>query len=143
MQRAGVIAVIEDDPVDQRLALRALGKAPTNCVVLTFTKAEEALAYLADPAQANPDLILLDLNLPGMSGHEFLGQAKRDPALRRIPVVALTSSEAQGDVARAWDLGVCAYLVKPVSLPRLTQLLTDLVRFYFEEVTLPVASSAH
>jgi two-component system, chemotaxis family, response regulator Rcp1 len=84
-----------------------------------------------------PDLILLDLNLPRMSGREVLEQVKEDPGLRRIPVVVLTTSEAEEDVVRSYELHANAYVRKPVDFDQFTEVVRLIEDFWFTVVKLP------
>jgi DNA-binding NarL/FixJ family response regulator len=84
-----------------------------------------------------PHLIILDLNLPGRSGHDFLVELKSSPATQQIPVVVLSTSESPGDVDRAYRSFAACYLVKPESFATLVELMRDLSRFWFAKVKLP------
>ncbi len=134
--RAAQIVMIEDNRVDRIRATKALASVKLLNELHTYERAEEALDAFANKV-VHPDLILLDLNLPGMSGQEFLAEIKKEPKLCQVPVVALTSSEADEDVVSAWGLGVSAYIVKPVDLAGLSQVMQELAEFYFEVVVLP------
>lgn len=92
----------------------------------------------ADPtSEWRPDLILLDLNLPKLSGHEVLSRLKENPATARIPVIILTSSRAEGDVRRAYDSHANAYLKKPSTLDGLLTAAQDINNFWVRTATLP------
>jgi len=86
---------------------------------------------------ARPDLILLDLNLPRMDGREVLGEVKADPDLRRIPVVVITSSQAEQDIVRTYDLHANCYVTKPVDLSRFLEVVKSIEGFWLTVVTLP------
>jgi CheY-like chemotaxis protein len=91
-----------------------------------------------DPASApRPDLILLDLNMPRKDGREALHEIKADPALRRIPVVVLTTSKTEQDVLRSYDLGANSYITKPVTFDSLVEVVRTLGQYWFEIVELP------
>jgi CheY-like chemotaxis protein len=110
------ILLIEDNPGDVELTQHALhaGKIANYLTVTQY--GADALAHLhaaGDEAARRPQLILLDLNLPDMSGLDILKEVKADPALRQIPVVVLTSSEAETDVMRSYDLNAAGYVTKP------------------------------
>jgi CheY-like chemotaxis protein len=98
----------------------------------------------ADPSvdAPRPGIILLDLNMPRMDGREALAEIKADPSLRQIPVVVLTTSHADEDVVRSYDLGVSSFISKPVTFEGLVDLLRDFGRYWFEFVELPVDASA-
>jgi len=114
------IVLAEDNANDVELTLTALRENHVVNEVVVVRDGEEALDYLyrrnhyADRAGGNPALVLLDLKMPKVDGLEVLRQVKSDPALRSIPVVVLTSSREERDLARTYDLGVNAYVVKPV-----------------------------
>jgi two-component system response regulator len=87
--------------------------------------------------QTLPDLILLDLNLPQMNGHEILRQLKTDDTLKRIPVVILTSSAAEADIVKAYDLHANCYITKPVNLNSFIEVVNSIEYFWFTVVKLP------
>jgi len=100
--------------VDAMTVRRALGDLRVTNRLVHMENGEEALDYLRDPARERPCIILLDLNMPIMSGIEFLRIIKSDTQLKRIPVIVLTTSEEQRDVIGSFDLGVAGYMRKPV-----------------------------
>lgn len=108
------ILLVEDDEVDAMTVRRALKELHVNNPLAKVENGEEALAYLRQPGQIMPCIILLDLNMPVMGGIEFLQMVKQDPELKRIPVVVLTTSEEQQDKVASFDLGVAGYIRKPV-----------------------------
>lgn len=108
------ILLVEDDEVDAMTVRRALKELHVNNPLARAENGEEALAYLRQPGQDMPCIILLDLNMPVMGGIEFLQVIKQDPMLKRIPVVVLTTSEEQQDKVSSFDLGVAGYIRKPV-----------------------------
>ena len=131
------VLMVEDDPNDVVLVRRAFRKANLQHPVYAVEDGEAAIAYLdgrgeyADrDASPLPRLVLLDLKLPRKSGLEVLEWVKSQPRLKRIPVVVLTSSRQPSDVNRAYDLGVNAYLVKPVSFDRLLEMITAIEAFW-------------
>ena len=94
----------------------------------------------ADPANSpRPGLILLDLNMPRKDGREALAEIKSDPCLRKTPVVILTSSKAEEDICRSYDLGVNSYVAKPVTFDSLVDMVRTLGKYWFEIVELPVS----
>ena len=122
MSRAAHILLVDDNAMDIELTLDAFREKHLENTVRPLTNGEEALNYLfgrgpyADrDAYPLPALILLDLKLPGVDGHEVLRQIKTSLVLKRIPVIVLTSSREEGDRALSYDNGVNSYLVKPVS----------------------------
>ncbi len=108
------IMLVEDDEVDAMTVRRALKELHVANPLVRVENGEEALGALRDPAQAKPCIILLDLNMPVMGGIEFLQAVKHDAALKRIPVVVLTTSDEQQDKLASFDLGVAGYIRKPV-----------------------------
>ena len=141
------ILVADDDQEDCMLIRDAWHENRlANCLRFVSDGAE-LLDYLrragkyADAADApRPGLILLDLNMPRMDGREALGQIKGDPALRQIPVVVLTTSQAEEDIYRSYDLGVNSYVTKPVTFDSLVETIKVLGKYWFEIVELPVAA---
>ena len=138
------ILMAEDDPDDRLLTARALREYRLKNNIRFVENGEELLDYLhhrgkyADPALSpTPGLILLDLNMPKMDGRAALAQIKRDPALRKLPVVVLTTSKAEEDILRAYDMGVNSYITKPVTFPGLVEVMKTLSIYWFEIVKLP------
>jgi chemotaxis family two-component system response regulator Rcp1 len=135
------ILLVEDNPGDVRLTIEALkeGKMRNNLAVAK--DGVEALAYLrrqGSHASANrPDLILLDLNLPRKDGREVLAEIKEDPVLRRIPVVVLTTSKAEEDILRTYDLHANCYITKPVDLDQFISVVRSIDDFWLSVVRLP------
>lgn len=116
--RVARILLVEDNPGDVELTRRALGETTIPHVLEIVEDGEAAIAQLDAVAGTPdaPDLVLLDLNLPRVSGREVLAHIKATPGLRRIPVVMLTSSQAESDVHAAYDLHANSYVVKPVGV---------------------------
>ena len=135
------ILLVEDNPGDVRLTREALreGKVRNNLAVAA--DGVEAVAYLRKEGEyanaVRPDLILLDLNLPRKDGREVLEEIKADPALRNIPVVVLTSSQAEEDIVRAYDLHANCYVTKPVDLDQFIRVVESIEDFWFTIVKLP------
>ena len=105
---------------------------------------EELLDYLyhrgrfSDPASSpRPGIIFLDLNMPKKDGREALRELKSNPSFRQIPIIVLTTSKAEEDIYRTYDLGANSYITKPVTFPGLVQVMNDLGRYWFEIVDLP------
>ena len=131
------ILLVEDNAGDAQLMRIALAEALPAARLTVAGDGEQALTTLH---QAGPfELVLLDLNLPRLSGHEVLATLRgdEDPALRRQPVVVLTSSEAEADVERSYDLGASSHIRKPAGLDDLFATVESLTRYWFETVTLP------
>ena len=142
--RPVTLLLVEDDPDDCLLVREALAKSRLNSELRCLQDGEELLEYLrrlgkfADPKQSpRPGLILLDLNLPRKDGREALREIKNDPQLRAIPIVALTTSKSEEDVARAYNLGVNSYITKPVRFSALVEVMETLGKYWFEIVELP------
>jgi chemotaxis family two-component system response regulator Rcp1 len=135
--RPNRILLVDDSSGDAELFRLALADAQPDCDLLVVSDGEQALATLATGDL--PDLMVLDLNLPRLSGHEVLAdlRAAREPRLRRLPVVVLTSSAAPADVQRSYDLFASSHLVKPADVDRLFDLIDGLVRYWFGVVALP------
>ena len=134
--------LVEDNPADRVLLATALKGEPAPPELFTVENVAEALDFLyrrGEFADApRPHLILLDLNLPGGDGRVLLKQIKNDSALRGIPVVMLTTSDAASDVRSCYDLHANAYLVKPVGLTPLRELLAGVRSFWERSVADPV-----
>lgn len=135
------ILLVEDNPGDADLTVELLQEAATPSHVGVVATGEEALAVLhregAHAGSSRPDLILLDLNLPGISGHEVLARVKADPGLRTIPVIVLTTSTAEGDVHGCYDLQASAYIVKPVDLDQFSRIVRAVEEFWLSAVQYP------
>ena len=138
------ILMADDDPDDRLLAERALHEYRLKNGIRFVEDGEELMDYLyrrgkysAPGAAPTPGLILLDLNMPRKDGREALAEIKRDPVLHKIPVVVLTTSKAEEDIVRAYDLGVNSYITKPVSLQGLAEVMKTLSVYWFEIVKLP------
>ena len=130
------ILLIEDNPNDIELTMIALQKTQISNPVVSMRDGAEALEYLrrqgkwASRPDQNPAVILLDKKLPKVDGHEVLKAVRADPSLKRIPVVMLTSSREESDLLRSYDLGVNAYVVKPVQFDDFMAAIKDLGVFW-------------
>ncbi|RPJ55465.1 MAG: response regulator [Acidobacteria bacterium] len=135
------ILLVEDSPSDTELTIEALSEAKVANHLSAVQDGVEALAFLRrerEYAQApRPDLILLDLNLPRKDGREVLTELKGDPDLKTIPVVVLTSSSADEDVFRAYELQCNCYITKPVVFKDFLQVVRSIENFWLAVVTLP------
>ena len=136
------ILLIEDSPGDVRLTIEAFDEADVPGRLHVATDAVEAMAMLRqdgpDRPCLRPDLVLLDLNLPGKDGREVLAEIKGDPELCDIPVVVLTSSGDEQDVTRAYDLRANCYLVKPAGYPQFLEMVRRVESFWRGVVRPPV-----
>lgn len=133
------VLLVEDNPLDVRATLRAAQKLKINNQIDVVTDGQAAIDYLtsAQREKALPDLILLDLNLPGVDGHDVLRMVKSNEALQRIPVVVLTTSEDEADVHGAYDVGANAYVMKPIGLDGWQHVVSQIEGFWLTLVKLP------
>ena len=135
------ILLVEDDPGDVLMTQEALSDAKLVNNLHVVDNGEEALTFLRQesPYQdaPRPGLILLDLNLPRVDGREVLAEIKADEGLRRIPVVVLTTSEAEEDILRSYDLHANAYVTKPVDFESFVRVVRQVDDFYISVVRLP------
>ena len=142
------VLLVDDDADDRMLARDALAESRLANDLREVEDGEELLDYLhrrgkfADPAASpRPGLILLDLNMPRKDGREALREIKSNPNLRHIPIVVLTTSKAEEDIYRTYDLGVNSFITKPVTFEGLVGVMRALGRYWFEIVELPPAGS--
>jgi len=135
------ILLVEDDPGDVDLTMEVLGMAKVKLGINVVEDGVEALAYLRKEGKYGsavlPDLILLDLNMPRKDGRETLGEIKKDPKLKHIPVVILTTSNADSDVVKSYTLGASCYVTKPVGLDQFTEVVQSIESFWFTIVKFP------
>jgi CheY-like chemotaxis protein len=133
--------LVEDNPGDVRLVREAFREGEMNVHLTVASDGEEALAVLRRQGRhaeaPRPALILLDLNLPRMSGREFLAVVKADKELRRIPVVVLTSSRREQDILASYDLNANSCITKPADLERFLDVVRSIEHFWFKVATLP------
>lgn len=135
------ILLVEDDPGDVLMTTEALQDGKILHTLHVVNNGEDAVAFMertGSYAEApRPDIVLLDLNLPRLDGREVLARIKSDPDLRRIPVVILTTSEAEEDVLRSYDLHANAYVTKPVDFDRFVAVVQQVPEFFMSVVRLP------
>ncbi len=135
------VLLVEDDPGDVLLTKEALQDNKVHNRLHVVNNGVDAMAFLGreEPyaGAPTPDLVLLDLNLPRMDGREVLAAIKSDEALRRIPVVVLTTSEAEEDVLRSYNLHANAYITKPVDFTQFVRVVRQVDDFYLTVVRLP------
>lgn len=134
--KAVVILLVEDDIGDQKLTRQSLSKDKVGNDLRIVSTAEEGLEYLQRSKQGDeeypmPDLILLDLNMPGMGGKNFLKKLKSNEQLNSIPVVILTTSDADRDVLETYQLQAAGYIKKPASLEGFQETMHDLTDYWF------------
>ena len=130
------ILLVEDSLADIELTLEALKGAKVANEVVVKRDGAAALDYL-NSAVVRPDLVILDLNLPRLTGHEVLAAMRADERMRRIPVAVLTTSSADSDVARTYDLGANCFLTKPVDVDQFVDVVQSIDDFWLGLVRLP------
>ncbi|MDX1661597.1 MAG: response regulator [Gemmatimonadota bacterium] len=139
--RPADILLVEDNPSDVHLTEVALEEARIESRLHVVENGETALAFLRREAAygdaPRPEIVLLDLNLPGKDGRQVLAEIKADPALRTIPVIVLTTSTAPSDVARCYDLHANCYITKPVDFDQFENVVRTIESFWLRFVTLP------
>jgi two-component system response regulator len=142
--RKHAILLVEDNPADVKITQRALRESGLAVELIVVRDGQEAVEYLlrqgqhADAAQwQRPDLILLDLNLPKMSGREVLQRVRATPNLRAVPVVVLTTSRRQEDVVSMYACGANTYIEKPEEFQRFVQVLQTIHRYWLDTALLP------
>jgi two-component system, chemotaxis family, response regulator Rcp1 len=135
------VLLIEDDPGDVELTQEALAKSKLQLHLSVANDGEEAIAFLRQEGEyekaPQPDLILLDLNLPGMNGQEILYELKNDQYLKRIPVLVFTTSDLDEDVLRSYNLGASCYVTKPIGLKEFAKIVQSIEGFWFAVVRFP------
>jgi CheY-like chemotaxis protein len=140
-RRPAEILLVEDDEGDAFLTENALRASKIPFRLTTVSTGEDAMEFLFQrgihAGASRPDLVLLDLNLPGINGKDVLTELKQHASLRRIPVVVLTSSRAESDILRSYNLYANAYMVKPGDPTIFERLAGSLQGFWFESATLP------
>jgi two-component system, response regulator len=145
LARPITILLADDDEEDRMLTFDALNESRVVNDLKFVEDGEDLLDYLnrrgkyTDPGSApRPGLILLDLNMPKKDGREALREIKADPDLRRIPIVVLTTSKAEEDIYRTYDLGANSFIAKPVKFESLVALMKEIKRYWIEIVELPI-----
>ena len=137
------ILLVEDNPGDIALTLRAFKTANIGNVIHVARDGVEALERIfgngSDILPKLPNIILLDLNLPRLDGHEVLRRLKHDPRTRAIPVIVLTSSAEEKDVMRTYEVGANSYIVKPVDFEQFTEAVRDISKYWLEINRIPPA----
>jgi len=135
------ILLVEDNPGDIRLTLEALRHGSVRNKLRVVTDGVEAMSYLHSEGQyaqaPRPDLILLDLNLPKKDGREVLAEIKQDERLKSIPIVILTTSQAEDDIINSYNLHANCYVTKPVDLSQFMKVVRAIEDFWFSIVELP------
>ena len=140
-QKATTILLIEDNPGDVRLTQEAFKEGSKNVSLDVVMDGVEAINYLYKNGsysdKKSPDLILLDLNLPKMDGREVLQKVKSDDNLRRIPIIVLTTSDADQDILKSYNLHVNCYLNKPVDFDKFFDIIQKIEDFWLTTAILP------
>jgi len=141
------ILLVEDNPGDVELTMEALNGAKVRNRLHVVTDGVEAMAFLRREGKyadaPTPDLILLDLNLPRKDGREVLAEVKADPLLGRIPVVVLTTSEAERDILESYELRANCFITKPVDLHQFIEVVQSIQGFWLTVVKLPPNGGLH
>lgn len=135
------ILLVEDNPGDVHLTMEAFKEAKVRNNISVADDGMKAMAFLRHEGEYKnaplPDLILLDLNLPRKDGREVLAEIRQDPKLTRIPVVIMTTSQAEEDIAKAYDLHVNCYISKPMDLDQFIKVTRSIEDFWLTVVKLP------
>ena len=144
-QQTVTILMADDDEDDCMLAREALSESRLQNTLHIVRDGEELMDYLYRRGQyaeeyssSRPGLILLDLNMPKKDGREALKEIKSDPRLRQIPVVVLTTSKAEEDIYRTYNLGANSFIIKPATFAALVQVMKSIGKYWFEVVELPL-----
>jgi len=140
------VLLVEDDPADVELTQIAFERAQLLVPLNVVNNGEEALAYLRQEGEyanaVKPELILLDLNLPGINGRQVLETIKSDEDLKAIPVIILTTSQSDEEILRSYNLGASAYVTKPVGMEGFMKVVHSLDCFWFTVVKFPPHGSS-
>ncbi|WP_075880112.1 response regulator [Vreelandella massiliensis] len=141
MESDFTVLLVEDEPADVHLTKMAFKQSRLLVNVCDVGDGVEALAFLRQEGQygdaPTPDIILLDLNMPRMDGKTFLHHLKRDDTLKRIPVVVLTTSEAESDIVESYNLGCAGFVTKPIDLTQFLQAIQNVENYWLTLVKRP------
>ncbi len=140
--RTAEILLVEDNRGDAQLASMAFREAKIDNHLTIAATGEEALELLRDSTRRSPDLVLLDLNLPKISGRDVLVAIKEDVRLMHIPVIVLSASENEQDIAKSYELHATAYIIKPLTLDKFRDVVSTIEQFFFFLAVLPDATYA-
>jgi CheY-like chemotaxis protein len=142
------ILIVEDSPEDYEALVRALGKLGVANPIYRFSYGEDAFDFLKHRgpffkhgAETRPGLLILDLNLPERSGHDFLKQIRADPALGLIPVVVLSSSSNMREIERCYQAGANSYIVKPSGSAQFAEAIRRIKEYWLDTVSLPAGET--
>ncbi len=132
------VLLIDDDAADQEIFERLVQKGVLDAQLQIANSGEEALEQLAlkDNAQ-RPDLIFLDLNMPGLGGHATLAKLREAPGISTTPIIVLSTSDADADVIKSYELGANSFITKPISFDEFVRIVREIDEYWFEIVTLP------
>jgi CheY-like chemotaxis protein len=130
MSRPLRVLLVDDNPVDRQLAEEAFTLLDQRCTLTTADSGRAALELLMAPGAVLPDVLLLDINMPGLNGFEVLAALKSEPLLRLLPVVMLTTSANEGDIAQAYTLHASAYLLKSIHFQAMLEQIETFVEFW-------------
>lgn len=128
------ILLVEDDQVDVMTVQRSFKKLGVLNELVVVSDGEQALDYLRNPVKGLPSIILLDINMPKMNGHECLKHLKEHPVFRNIPVMMLTSSKERHDVDKCFDLGISGYILKPVDYAQFLEAIQVLKPYWKQKI---------
>lgn len=131
------LLLVEDNPLEARAALKGLKSLSVAYDVVVVDHGDAAIEYLNSSDHPRPDLVFLDLNLPGRDGLDVLDRVKTDSELRRIPIIVLTTSADNGDILRSYDRGANAYVPKPSDLDGWKTCIENIEAFWFHTARLP------
>lgn len=131
------LLLVEDEEADAFLVKKALKESRMLINIHHVLDGIEGLEYLRSSDRPEPNLILLDLNMPRMNGREFLAELKEDEALNHIPVVVLTTSDVEGDIVTTYQLGASGFITKPVDFSQFMEAINQLGEYWFALVKLP------
>lgn len=140
MMRPFRILLVEDSASDARLVKEAAKEVSLPVDIRVAEDGVSAMEYLSRAAAGqalSPDLVLLDLNLPGKNGREVLAEIKSSPQLKQLPVIVMTSSPAEDDIAVVYELNANSYVTKPADLGGFVRAITSIENFWFQTATLP------
>lgn len=144
-----IILLIEDDQADQEIVKRIAAQGGTSATIKTVSSGNEALDYLlrenqysAPESAPTPDLVLLDLNMPGMNGLETLSKIRANERTKLIPVVVLTTSDQESDIVQSYERGANSYLTKPVKYEEFVRVIRELDEYWFDLAVLPSAATS-
>ena len=144
-----VILLVEDDHADQEIVRRIAAQGGTSARIQTVSGGQEALDYLlrenqyaAPESSPTADLVLLDLNMPGMNGLETLSRIRAEKRTKLIPVVVLTTSDQESDIVQSYERGANSYLTKPVKYDEFVRVIRELYEYWFDLAVLPTAATS-